>query len=378
RPPGAALAISKDGRLVYARGFGYADMERRQPVQPTALFRIASLSKSFTATAVLQLMQQKKLRADDRVFDILKVRPFLEPGARLDPRIHDVTVRHCLQHLGGWDRQKSFDPTGSSELVGRKLGVRLPIRARDIITYTFGRPLDFDPGARFAYSNFGYCVLGRVIETSAGVPYGDYVARNVLAPIGITRMRLGRNLLADRAPGEVKYYDARKRTGRAVSGPDIGNQVPLPYGVEHLEAGDANGGWIASPIMLTRFLDSFNDIRASKLLDEPHIRFLYTRPPGEAGLANGKPRNDYYGCGFAIRVVDAAAGRFTRSHGGLLAGSNAWMLGRHDGVNWAVLFNSNGTADGKEYIGLVDAPMHRLANQMKSWPTGDLYPKYAI
>src|SRR5208283_914848 len=113
--------------------------------------------------------------------------------------------------------------------------VPLPIHPRQIISYMVGKPLDFDPGTAYVYSNFGYCVLGRVIEAVSGKPYHELVREKILAPLGIRGMQLGKNLLRDRAPGEVKYYDSRHRTGRAISGPKIGEQVPLPYGVECIE-----------------------------------------------------------------------------------------------------------------------------------------------
>ena len=128
QPPGAALAVTYHGRLVYARGFGHADLERHEPVRPGSLFRIASLSKPFTATAVLHLVEQGKLKLDERVLPILKLEPHLERGARLDPRWHEITVRHCLQHTGGWDRDKSFDPMSAetAEQVAKALQVRCP------------------------------------------------------------------------------------------------------------------------------------------------------------------------------------------------------------------------------------------------------------
>jgi CubicO group peptidase (beta-lactamase class C family) len=380
RPPGAALAVSRNGRLVYARGFGYADAERKEPVRPLSLFRIASLSKPFTSTAVFQLVQQGKLKLDDKVFSVIKLQPFLERGARLDPRIHSVTVQQCLQHTGGWDRDKGFDPMGAdaTEQVARALGVPLPIRPEHIIRYTMGRPLDFDPGTKYAYSNFGFCVLGRVIEAVSGMQYADYVARNVLAPVGITHMRQGKNLLRDRAPGEVRYYDGAGRTGRAISGPNIGRQAPLPYGVECIETMDANGGWIASPVMLVRFLDDFNDIRSSKLLDEPSIRTMLARPPGAPGLENGKPAPAYYGCGWEVRPINERQGRYTKWHGGLLAGSSTFMLARADGLNWAAVFNSDADKSGKEFAGTIDPLLHQTADRIKDWPDEDLYPKFAL
>ena len=91
RPPGAAMAVAYHGRLVYARGFGHADLEKHEPVRSGSLFRIASISKPFTATAVLQLVEQGRLKMDERVLPLLKLQPHLERGARMDPRWHEIT-----------------------------------------------------------------------------------------------------------------------------------------------------------------------------------------------------------------------------------------------------------------------------------------------
>ena len=110
--PGGQVALAKDGRLVLNRGYGLADVDAGEPVQPTSLFRIASVSKPITAVAVLQLAAKGRLRLDDRVMDHMRLTPLLAPGARPDPRWGRVTVRHCLQHTGGWDRNRSYDPIG--------------------------------------------------------------------------------------------------------------------------------------------------------------------------------------------------------------------------------------------------------------------------
>src|SRR5262249_26462012 len=108
--PGAALAVGRDGRVVYARGFGYADKENEEPVQPAALLRIARLSKPLTAVAVLQLVERDRLGLDDRVFDVLRLKAPDDPEETFDARWKRVTILHLLQHTGGWDRGKSFDP----------------------------------------------------------------------------------------------------------------------------------------------------------------------------------------------------------------------------------------------------------------------------
>ena len=379
RPPGAALAVAYHGRLVYARGFGCANLEKHEPVRPGSLFRIASVSKPFTATAVMHLVEQGKLQLDARVFPILKLQPHLERGARLDPRWHDITVRHCLQHTAGWNRDRSFDPMSAetAEQVARALKVPLPIHPQQIIRYTMGKPLDFAPGTAYAYSNFGYCVLGRVIEAVSGKPYHEFVRQKILAPLGIRGMHLGRNLLRDLAPGEVQYYDSRRRTGRAICGPRIGQQVPLPYGVECIETMDANGGWIASAVDLVRFAAALDDPKRSPVLGEDSIRTMLAPPPGAVGHGpKGRPKPAYYACGWDVRPVAGQPGKYTKWHLGLLAGSSTLLVCRADGIDWAVLFNSDAGKDGKEFAALIDPLLHKPASEIKDWPEIDLFPRF--
>jgi CubicO group peptidase (beta-lactamase class C family) len=162
--PAAALAVGKQGRLVYARGFGYADVRRKEPVQPDSLFRLASLSKPITAVVVLRLVDQGKLKLDDYVFDLLPHKPHLPHGGQPDSRLKQVTIRQLLQHTGGWDRDVSIDPMFQPVKIARTLGVAPPAGPDHIVRFMMGWQLDFDPGTRHAYSNFGYCVLGRVVQ----------------------------------------------------------------------------------------------------------------------------------------------------------------------------------------------------------------------
>jgi N-acyl-D-amino-acid deacylase len=375
--PGAALAVTKDGRLVYARGFGYADVDRKEPVQPTALFRIASISKPLTAVAALQLAERGKLRLDDKVFDLLKLKPILEPGARLDPRLREVTVLQLLRHTGGWDRQKSFDPMFRPLIIARAAGVPPPAGPEAIIRYMMGKPLDFDPGSDYAYSNFGYCLLGRVIEVVSKQPYEEYVRKEVLAPLGIRRMRLGHTLPARRAPDEVHYYDEKQRTARAVVG-DIGRQVPLPYGAWYLEAMDSHGGWIASAVDLVRFASAFDDPQRCPILRPASIRIMFGRPEGRAGYAaDGKPKAPYYGCGWMVRPV-GDKGASNDWHTGSLDGTSTLLVRRHDGLDWAVLFNNRNGPKGEVLSGAIDRLVHEAADAVKTWPRTDLFPKYGF
>jgi N-acyl-D-amino-acid deacylase len=378
KPPGAALAVTYHGRLVYARGFGHADVEEREAVRPRSLFRIASVSKPFTAAAVLHLVEQGKLKLDERVLPLLKLEPHLERGARLDPRWHEIRLHHCLQHTAGWDRDRSFDPMGAAtaEQVAKALKVPLPVHPKAIIRYMLGKPLDFAPGAAYAYSNFGYCVLGRVIEAVSKKPYHEFVSERILAPLGIREMRLGKNLFKDRARGEVKYYDSGHRTGRAICGPRLGQQVPLPYGVECVESMDANGGWIASAVDLMRFAVTLDDPKKSPILKEESILAMLAPPPGPLGHGPaGRPKPVYYGCGWEVRPA-RQPDKFTKWHTGGLAGTSTLLVCRQDGINWAVLFNSDAGRDGKAFADLIDPLLHKPADEVKSWPEVDLFSRF--
>src|SRR5882762_2994830 len=115
-----------------------------------------------------------------------------------------------------------------STIIVKELGVEPPARPDAIIRYMLRKPLDFNPGERYAYSNFGYCVLGRLIEKISGQRYDDYVKDHVLRPLGITRMQLGHTLPGERADGEVTYYEPEDKKKPAVVGENIGQDVPLP------------------------------------------------------------------------------------------------------------------------------------------------------
>ncbi|HAA59481.1 MAG TPA: D-aminoacylase, partial [Planctomycetaceae bacterium] len=209
--PGASLAVTRNGRLVYARGFGLADRQSGDPVLPTSRFRIASLSKPVTSVAILQLVEAGRLKLDDPVAEILGLEP--EVDAKRSRR---VTVRQCLQHTGGWDRSDSFDPMFQSIRISRVLDTKAPAGPAEVIRFMQKWPLDFDPGTRYAYSNYGYCLLGRVIEKISGQSYERYVQARVLKPMGVTRMRIGRTRIEGRAKGEVRYHVDGEKVGLSV------------------------------------------------------------------------------------------------------------------------------------------------------------------
>ncbi len=369
--PGGALAVVRKGKLVYARGYGWADRERKEAVTPKALFRIASISKPFTSAAIFKLVEAGRLELEARVFELLQLDPLLAKGAQPDPRLRTVTVRQCLHHTGGWDRGASGDPMFQSEKIARALGVASPARQEGIIRYVFGRPLDFDPGTRYAYSNFGYCVLGRVIEKVSGVAYEDYVRRELLEPMGIRAMRVGASLEQQRAPGEVKYYTARDRKGRSVFA-DSPGRVPVPYGTFCLEAMDSHGGWLASAIDLARFAAAMDAPDGKGLRSETRQALYAPPPPPVSRGKDGSLAAHYYGCGWGVRPV-GREGQANYWHAGSLPGTYTLLVRRSDGLSWAVLFNQR-SEDSQKPDGAIDAGLHRAADAVTEWPDQDLFP----
>jgi CubicO group peptidase (beta-lactamase class C family) len=361
--PGAALAVAKDGKLVYARGFGHADQQLGLPVQPGLRFRIASISKPITAAAILRLIELGLLKLDDQAFDFLNI----ALPANADPRLKKITIKHLLQHTAGFDRDKSFDPMFRPILIAKDQGVKPPAGPMDIIHYMTKHQLDFDPGERYAYSNFGYCMLGRVIEKATGQTYEAAVQKHVFDPIGVKHTQLGHTLSA--AKNESHYFDEKNRTAKAIMGPNFGKPVPLPYGTWYLEAMDAHGGWISSAPDLARFASAFDRQDECKILKAGSIKMMFARPDGLAGhTKGGKAKETYYGCGWQVR--SAGGGKINTWHTGALDGTETILVRRHDGLCWAVLFNTR-----KSLVGKIDPLVHQAADTVKHWPTRNLFEK---
>ncbi|MBE7560387.1 beta-lactamase family protein [bacterium] len=367
---GVAVGISWQGRLVYARGFGWADREAGVPVEPTALFRIASISKPFTGVAVLQLVQAGKLRLDEPFLAVLREEPKYKRMQLVDPRMEKVTIDHLLHHTGGWHRNRFLDPMvgRSRQRIAEEMGVPMPVPLDAIYEFMFRQPLQFDPGAQSVYSNFGYSLLGRVIEVRSGTSYEDYVKERVLLPLGITRMRLARSAESLLAPEEVHYYDRRPRRG---------GSAPRQYDALYIEVMDAHGGWIASVVDLLRFATTFDRRPAGNtLLDATRMATLLARPAGLAGYdEDGRPRDHYYGCGLEVRPTGRGNGT-NLWHGGYLAGTSTQLTMLSNTVNLAILFNTADGASGRGIAGGCEAAVKGAIAEIGAWPRHDLFKNY--
>lgn len=354
--PGATLAIAKNGQLIFARGYGYADFEARQLMQPDAMMRIASVSKVLTSMATLHLKDQGLLDLDAKVLEILNDYPL---PASADVRLRDITVRHLLQHAGGWDRSIAADP--SREEFMRVTGASLPFTTDDMIRYWLTRSLNFAPGTSWHYSNLGYCMLGPVIEKASGQSYEHYVRDQVLLPMDVHAMSVGKSGLAGRGPYEVKYYEWDGRPLTDSEFPGQGKMQPA-YGANMALCPSA-GSWIASAIDLTRVMTAIDGSRGAGYLSAD-TQGEYVADP----MLPPRPPGGWWGLGIAVGPTPDAW-----SHGGL--GSTVAVLQRTSQYTFAFITNS-WPPDADAFANTIHAGITRELQSAFEGSATDLYARF--
>ena len=267
---GASIAIMKDGKLLYCKGFGWADKEQNVPTEVKHIFRIASISKLITATGIMKLYESGKLSLDDKVFGETGILCDSMFSNIKDARIKQITVEHLLRHQGGYSI-RAGDPLFNEVSVARQLGVQPPVSFDDMVHYAAETRLRYRPGAGNMYSNLGYVVLSKVIEKVSGMPYETFIQDSILHPIGCWDMHIGYSFYEKRYPNEVRYYEpADTEPVELFDG--SGQLVPRCYGGCDLQVLSGAGGWVASPTELMKFItaidpeDSKPDILQAKTI----------------------------------------------------------------------------------------------------------------
>ena len=351
---GMTMAIVKDGKLVFAHGYGYSDVELKTPVNPGNLFRIASVSKLITAVAIMKLVEKRIISLDSKVFGpnaILKDSIF---NKVVDKRLYKITIRHLLAHAGGWSLTYG-DPAFNSLVVLEKTGETGAATMDSYCRFVASRKLHFEPGTRSCYSNMGYMFLGKVIEAASHKTYGDFVNDEVLKPQGILDMHIGKSYLADRRLNEVKYYEAEE-SPMVPAFDGSGRMVPKPYGGNPIELLGAAGGWIASSVELARLMvliDGFRtvpDMIPNHLIDQMVVNKDFKGPLGWKVV---KKNGDW------IRT-------------GSMAGTSAIMKRQSNGFGWVIIINSS-SWKGPRLPAYVDYMMRQIEKKITLWPKTDLF-----
>ena len=351
---GASIAIAKNGKLVYAKGFGLADTAADIEIQPYSKFRIASISKLVTAVAVMKLQEEGRLSLEDKVFGpegILNDSCYCYPK---DKRVFDITVAHLLSHEGGWS-QRYGDQMFMPQVVASQMKTNLPVDTKTIIRFALSKRLHFTPGTGRSYSNLGYSILGLVIEKKSGLPYDEYCRSAIFEPLGIYDMMPARNMSDQKAPFEVTYYEPLGMPKR----PSIygtGEMVPVRYGGNDIETLGAAGSWLATAPDLMRLLLAVDGLNYNEdLLSEESIRFMTD------------VNNRFAPVGWKTAYLD---GNWVRT--GSFAGTAGMMKRQPDGISWVVLLNTSAW-NGPEIHSYISRMMSKMLLAINGWPEHDLF-----
>ncbi len=199
----ATVAVSVNGDMVLSQGYGFADSKQRVPTRPVATMRLASCTKPFTRVAIGKLVEGGQLAWDADVFELLSIEPHPNRPV-VDPRLHQITLQHLIEHRGGWDRTE-FDVMYELDQIKNEMDLSRPLEKRDLVQYMLGRPLPFEPGETKHYSNFGYVLLGLAIEKVSGKSYIEAIRELVGRPLGIDDLAISSTRRKHRHPREVFY-----------------------------------------------------------------------------------------------------------------------------------------------------------------------------
>jgi CubicO group peptidase (beta-lactamase class C family) len=338
---GASVALTYRDKLVYSKGFGFANRETNEYVQPGHLFRIASVSKLITAVAIIHLYEEGKMNLDEKVFGpdgILNDDEFQEYS---DKRYEDITVSQLLNHTGGWSRYKG-DPMFNSLYIAKKIKKDSPATLNDIISYVLGEELDFDPGSVYSYSNFGYALLGKIIEYKTGLPYED--------------MHLGKSMYYEKYPNEVRYYEPRG-SSKSLSFTGSGRMVDISYGGNNIELLGAAGGWVSSAPELAKFISAVNDYPGmNDFISSESINMMTDPAKAGEGLYGWRGSDQY--------------GTWWRT--GTLSGTTALVMRMENGLSWVVLLNESRHKSYRIHNKLSHT-LFAATYQIRNWPERDLF-----
>ena len=363
-----ALAIARDGHLAFAHGYTWG--EPGYPItQPNSLFRSASCSKPLTSILVHRLMCEGGREEAPSLQE--KILSLLHPGREAsDARFSDITVDQLLTHSAGWARSRAHpDPVFNDYPPGSDIRKRLPASRGGFLSYMLGEPLQFAPGSRSVYDNFGYFLLGRLIESlpmGIGKSYQTVAGDFLFKPLGLSRPRFGGSRFEERAQGEVLYHTA---VPYLQANPTPGGMpwVPGAYGDFDIDNMDAAGAWLLSAPDYAKVLAAFDLGNGNPILDAKGTATMW----GPAGF--GEALRGW----FALKVPGAKGDTaVAKWHNGLFPGSSTLVF--YHPEKWSfVLFldrdltpQPDGPHEGRD--------LARLVRGVCQWPGTDLFPAMGI
>ncbi|XP_071785771.1 uncharacterized protein [Asterias amurensis] len=371
---GATLGVAHGDRVVYTQGYGQTD--EGAPMKPTTLQPISSLSKTITAVTVLKLVELGNLHLSDTVFGpdgiLTSFQPASNDGRRVDPRLYDITVEHLLHHTAGWSQTTSrlYDPMMNSVYLSRghdvvniadEMGLNRDLTPSDVISYMMRQPLSRAPGIKYEYSNFGYCVLGRVIETISKDKYVSFVRAQVLKPLGMWRTRIGPHRLIEAGHNNHVPAVSFAEGNIPLTDGDGLNSNTMSYNLL-----DSSLGWWSTTYDLMRFVTG---LTSGMVLNSDSLKLLTKHPNPPAS----EHRDTWHGLGVHVNNNQAwwqqgdshdneimlfhqesqiTKSRFGRKH-------------KSDSQSWVVILSDNNRKNVQQVFG-------GMMSSLTEWPSENL------
>ena len=322
---GAQIAVTRNDSLLYVKGFGWADMEKKQEMQPSNIMRLASVSKLLTAVGVMRLAEVGTLKLSDHVFGpkgILNDTAFT--NAIKDQRYLDITVEQLLRHKAGFTTGAG-DPMFSTRYIMMQKRLTNPPDKNTLMKILLKRRLGFTPGTAKRYSNVGYTLLSMIIEKKTRMSYEDYMRKFVFEPAGCYDFHIAGSYEKDRRRNEVKYY-MHKGSEPVYEYNNSGRMVEKCYGENDIPNLKGAGAWCASAAELSRLVASIDLLPGVKdILSKKSVEFMTREMPDHD---------------FSIGWNFCPKGRpWIRT--GSLSGTSALVLRYPDGECWILITNTS-------------------------------------
>lgn len=322
---GAQIAVTRNDSLLYVKGFGWADMEKKQEMQPSNIMRLASVSKLLTAVGVMRLAEAGTLKLSDHVFGpkgILNDTAFT--NAIKDQRYLDITVEQLLRHKAGFTTGAG-DPMFSTRYIMMQNRLTTPPDNNTLMKILLKRRLGFTPGTAKRYSNVGYTLLSMIIEKKTRMSYEDYMRKFVFEPAGCYDFHIAGSYEKDRRRNEVKYY-MHKGSEPVYEYNNSGRMVEKCYGENDIPNLKGAGAWCASAAELSRLVASIDLLPGVKdILSKKSVEFMTREMPDHD---------------FSIGWNFCPKGRpWIRT--GSLSGTSALVLRYPDGECWILITNTS-------------------------------------
>ncbi len=322
---GLSFAVTKNGKLVFAKAYGYADKSKNEYLSPNHSMRIMSISKGVTAAGIMKLLEQNKISMNQKVFGPNSILGSKYPTPADKPKLNQITVSQLLHHTSGlrtcngeaefWNKDKNYDDT-----------MKMLLKSSDL--------LKFDPNTKYSYSNTGYFILACVIQQISGQSYETFIRNNVLNPSGV-----GSGMYVGLANGSVKSNEAHY----------------TPETKQNMQLWAGFGGWVARPIDLVKYLGKVDGSATPPDIIKASTHAILTQ---DTTLSPG------YACGWSVSGD-------RQNHNGAHGGSRSWLAEIGGGYSIAIIVNNAPSNDSN-----LSKMLNELSTAVKNvsaYPNYDLF-----